>query len=256
MKCDQCGADQGSGRYCAACGVLRKPAARETLANPGESAIRRGGALVAVVVVLVIGGVGAWALLRPNRSTPTASQFGVYPGESSPSASLDFSVGPGATMSSTLAAPPAAPTPTTPPPDPNVVAAGGLEGQRGADVAGVSLDGRWALQVASKYDGVVDTLQTTESGSHQFQLVDILREHQQLRARLTSQGVRVFLLKATDFGKSTTANPERIWVTIADPGGIDSAASANNRCRELFPELDASHLANACVGRTLSAPHS
>jgi len=102
----------------------------------------------------------------------------------------------------------------------------------------------------------VDPLQTTAGGSHQFHLADILVEHQQLRSRFQGQGILVYLLKATDFGKSTIERPERIWVTIIDPGGILSVSSAADKCRRLFPELDPPHLADACVGRTFSPPGS
>jgi serine/threonine protein kinase, bacterial len=201
----------------------------------------------------VLVGVAAWYFgsLRPRPSndvgSATAQNLPVSTSSSAPTSAAASPV-----QTSTVTATPTA----TPPPDPNVVAANELQRIRNADVGTVSLNGRWILQVASKYDGVVDKLQTTASGSHEFKLSDILLEHQQLQDRFAKQGIPVYLLKATDFGKSTVGHPERIWVTVLDPGGISSAASAVDKCHQLFPELDEAHLANTCVGRTFTPPSS
>ncbi|MEO3939267.1 hypothetical protein V3N99_21340 [Dermatophilaceae bacterium Soc4.6] len=140
------------------------------------------------------------------------------------------------------------------PADPENVALAVLQKQQAQDLDSTTFDGRWVLQVASKFDGVTDALQVTRSGSHTFHNVDILSEYRSLRTRLEASGITVHLLRSNDFGTTTVSHPERIWVTLADPGGLYSADDAMSECRSLFPELDDRHLRNACVGRRLLPP--
>jgi len=50
-----------------------------------------------------------------------------------------------------------------------------------ASLAASKLDGRWVAFLSSKTAGIVDPLQTTESGSHKFGWSDILSEHERFR---------------------------------------------------------------------------
>lgn len=149
------------------------------------------------------------------------------------------------------------PTPTpTPNLDPRAKALGLLNDARDESLDGLQLDGRWILQVGSKYEGVTDPRETTASGSHTFLLPDIWTTHENLASALSSQG-DVLLLQATDFGRQVSL-PDVTWVTILDP--VDSPVwdydSGQARCAELYPNLWGDDLANACMPRQLRPPFS
>lgn len=127
-----------------------------------------------------------------------------------------------------------------------------LSEQRYADIASLSLNGRWIAQLSSKYDGVTDSTQVAANGTNTFYLHDILIEHQTLRARFTSAGARVYLLEATDFGKQRTW-PGILWVTIADPG-LGSQSQVQQWCQAQFPQLSGKQLENVCMARQLNPP--
>lgn len=129
-----------------------------------------------------------------------------------------------------------------------------LEALRAQSLAGVDLDGRWVLQLSSKYDGVNDPAQTALDGGHVFHLPDILAEHQQLKTQLQDQDVPVLLLKSSDFGSSTSERRDRTWVTLADPGSMNSKAEAQSRCAALFPGRSGAALDNVCLPRQFNPP--
>lgn len=129
-----------------------------------------------------------------------------------------------------------------------------LDGRRSATLETVELDGRWVLQLASKYPGVTDPNQTTVAGSHTFELPDIEREHSDLRDLMAADGVPVLLLRASDFGSSSSSRRNQLWVTLADPGGLSSQDAARSRCAELFPGRSGDALKNVCVPRRLNPP--
>jgi hypothetical protein len=104
-------------------------------------------------------------------------------------------------------------------------------------------------QLSSKYVGVRDPLQKTESGSHRFFAVDIFAEHQDLRGRYGSQ-FEVRLLRGQDFGSGLTYNGETLWYTFL-LGDFESRSAVKSFCRSAFPGLTGRHLENRCLPRTL-----
>jgi hypothetical protein len=119
----------------------------------------------------------------------------------------------------------------------------------------VPLDGRWVAQVASKWVGVTDPLQTAANGSHTFQATDILTESQAARTKVDDPK-KVYVLWGTDFGKrSTGPNGAPIWVTIVD-AGYASHDNVLEWCRVKFPGLSPQQLADTCAPRQLTPPHN
>ncbi|MGZ4776591.1 MAG: hypothetical protein ACXVYW_14935 [Oryzihumus sp.] len=136
-------------------------------------------------------------------------------------------------------------TPTaTPTQDP--VAA--LDQARASSLPNLNLDGHWAVQVASKFNGVTDPTETTASGSHTFGNADILAEYQSLATRFSAYPV--MLVKGSDF--TTAAGNDRIWVTLVDPGNLPDRAAALTWCSGQFPSLTGNALLNVCYPRQLT----
>lgn len=149
------------------------------------------------------------------------------------------------------------PTPTpTPTVDERTQALDNLNDARSRSMQNLVLNGRWVLQLDSKYEGVYDPQQTTANGSHSFGLPDIYQHYQDLASYAGSKGLHnILLLKATDFG-TQVALPADTWVTLADPGGIDSYEAGLAVCSTLYPTLSGDDLLNSCMPRQLSQPHS
>jgi hypothetical protein len=124
-----------------------------------------------------------------------------------------------------------------------------LEQQADDDLQQTTLAGQWVAQLSSKYVGVRDPLQQTESGSHRFFAVDILAEHQDLRARYGNQ-FELRLLRGQDFGSGLTYNGETLWYTFL-LGDFKSRSAVKSFCRSAFPGLAGRHLENRCLPRTL-----
>ncbi|XVX20459.1 hypothetical protein ACQP1U_00855 [Actinomycetota bacterium] len=120
---------------------------------------------------------------------------------------------------------------------------------------GLNLDGRWIVQLASKYDGVPDPRQIASDGSHIFRYVDILAEHQRISGQMGAKGVNTYLLMGSDFGKQINIS-SKTYTTIADPGGLYSKADAQSYCSQLFPGLSGKDLQNVCYPRQMTPPHS
>ncbi len=218
------------------------------------------GALAGVLAALLIG-VGVWWMTQRSGETneavgppPTAPTQGVSPTPSQPTSAQPAPENPPVVVN-----PP--PTGAGPGPrtdgatqDPNAAANAAslaeLRAARDSTVRGVSLDGRWVAQLASKYDGVVDPLQTTDAGSHTFRYPDILAEHQRIRAE---RGDGVILLNGTDFGRQV-ARAKEVWITLYD-GGFGTEAGAKAWCASAFPNLSGKELANHCVPRSLRPPY-
>ncbi|MBK7723156.1 MAG: hypothetical protein IPI32_13310 [Austwickia sp.] len=230
--------------------------------------------LTAIIAVLATSllALGLWWVTQrpgtPNQavSPPTSAPTQADPAPSAPSASASVPVPPPTPALpsggvSTTAAPTMGPTtgPTTGPgtapvtpsasaPDPQQSLAE-LRTVREGSVDGLNLDGHWAAQLASKYDGVVDPLQTAGNGGHTFRYPDILAEYEQLRA---SHGESTILLNGSDFGRQG-GRTKQTWVTLYD-GGFASAQEARTWCTRAFPALTGQALANRCVPRALTAP--
>jgi hypothetical protein len=124
---------------------------------------------------------------------------------------------------------------------------------RAEDVVLLPLDGSWAVQLASKAEGITDPLQVAENGTNTFYAPDILAEHETFRHDPRFEG-DVLLVKGTDFGEKSTYNGKPFWITLL-LGDFDSSDDVERWCERQFPELSSEELANSCLSRTLDAPH-
>jgi hypothetical protein len=211
-----------------------------------------------VVLVLVVAAGGAWWVLRPDRPPPSAPVA-----EAPPEPADEFGgTGSGLTVTPTEeeeaeATPTPSPAPSTASPepeaDPQQAALDRLEELSRQGRAGVVLDGRYVAQLASKTPGIHDPLQTTATGSHTFEAVDILEEHESLRADPANGRARVVLLKSTDYGKRQLYRGEPLFVTFAI-GDFAGAADVRSWCARRFPALSAEARANQCAVRRLRPP--
>lgn len=208
--------------------------------------------LIVVLAVLLVALVAATVfVLTRGSGTQTAGSAGqaataVAGGDTSGNATNP------ASASSRAATPRTSQTPSV---DARTRAQQQLDSARASSLRGLSLDDRWVLQLDSKYEGITDPRQTTASGSHTFGLPDIWAGHQDLATKVRGNGIsRVLLLQSTDFGQQMTS-PGVMWVTLADPGGINSYAAGVTMCSQLFPNLSGDDLTNSCLPRQLSAPH-
>jgi hypothetical protein len=127
-----------------------------------------------------------------------------------------------------------------------------LNKQRATDLATTPLDGQWVAQLSSKYDGIVDPLQTSASGSHTFHNVDILAEFRRLQG-LDLGGANLTLLLSTDYGQRQTVSGHALWVTFAVPE-LSSASEVTSWCTTHFAPLTGATLLDACTPRQLNAP--
>jgi serine/threonine protein kinase len=212
------------------------------LANPTprKDAGRRRTLLIGALsgaLILVGGGFAAAMLMRGPAQT-----------EFSPAA-LATAQPPPATTPVVTPAPTQAPIPV---PDPEVEALAALNQQRAADLPTTPLQGQWVAQLSSKYDGIVDPLQTSGSGSHTFHNVDILAEFQRMQA-LDLGGANLTLLLSTDYGQKETVSGHALWVTFAMPA-LSSAGDVQAWCSRYFAPLTGPELQDACTPRQLNAP--
>ena len=125
-----------------------------------------------------------------------------------------------------------------------------LQRLRDEGLSEVSFDGQYAAQIASKYPGIVDPLQTTTTGSHTFGATDILDEHRALRDAHGSADHPVILLKSTDYGKRQMVGTHFLWVTFAI-GEFPDRQSVLDWCDDQFADLSAEQRANQCAARRL-----
>lgn len=210
------------------------------------------GAIVGVLVA-ALSSLGLWWALHRAPQTndavappPTAPTQAQPPSATSPAAA---SPSPQASSAGTVT------QSTDRPPNPSAEqvqqSLAALQAARDSSRQQVTLDGRWAAQLASKYDGVVDPLQRTAAGSHTFGYPDILTEFEQLRA---AYGNAVIMLNATDFGRQVES-PKPYWISLYD-GGFTTSAQAQAWCEQQFPGTTGKALANTCLPRSLPAPFS
>lgn len=117
-------------------------------------------------------------------------------------------------------------------------------------------DGRWMTQLSSKWVGIRDARQTTDSGSHTFYASDIWKEYE----AATALHGAVRLLQSTDFGEQHTysAKPagEPLWVILYDPETFDSESDVRRWCESAFPALSGDDLKNVCLPRQARPPFS
>jgi hypothetical protein len=234
---------------------------------------RRGrGGLIAVlvaVVVLVAGGVG-WFVWQGMAEEPLQRASAGVADEGAGKLDGDASAPAGQRPAEPTGEPPSdpaeeestAPGPSgsgntgagsSPAADLEAEALADLDALRAGSLSRVVLDGRWVAQVASKYVGIKDPLQTAANGSHTFFAADILAESRAASAR--AGGAAVYVLWGTDFGRhSTGPQGEPFWITLVD-AGFGGEDDVTEWCAQTYPELTPEQLDNTCAARTLSPPH-
>lgn len=203
-------------------------------------------AVTAVVAALI---AVAFVATRTSRQTTAASAGSgsvVTVTATASAASPGSSSAPAGATTSTTTAP--ASTTTT---DPAAAAGQSLAAARARSLNGLSKNGRWVLQLASKADGTTDPRQTTANGSHTFHLPDIVAQFDQLSTGATAAGMTPLVLLASDFGTTQSPGSNALWVLLADPGGLTDRAAAVSACQRLFPTLTGKDLDNSCLPRTL-----
>ena len=204
---------------------------------PANASAAPSGRRVLIVVLAAVAVLGAAAtagvLVLGHRDTPPAPSVRKQP------------VGIVTTVATPLA--------TTPQAEPTCDPLADLERLSAEGRAQVALRGQFAAQLASKYPGISDPLQTTESGSHTFAAADILAEHNRLRDAHSSDAHPVILLKSTDYGKRQKVGTHFLWVTFA-VGNFPDRQSVLDWCAQQFTGLSAGELANQCAVRRLLSP--
>src|SRR4051794_9550997 len=199
--------------------------------------------LLAGLVVLLLAGGGAWYLVRRSGTPPA-------PPVAAPTMPGDVGDGlpdDNGGSGSGLAVTPTEEDTYTPPaeltPDAEQAAVEQLDELTQQDLARVSLNGQWVAQLASKYPGIYDKIQTTPSGSHTFQATDILQEHERLRQDPANGDVEVVLLNSTDFGIRQLYQGHPLYVTFG-VGDFGTAQAVRDWCVNRFPDLSDTARAN------------
>lgn len=209
--------------------------------------------LVAGLAALLLLGGGAWFVTRRILSpadSPVAAATTPVPDRGDEG---DGGIGSGAVVTPTEADTNTPPPDPTPAPDSEQSAQTQLDQLTRQDLNQVSLNGQWVAQLASKYPGIIDKIQTTASGSHTFGAADILDEHNRLAQDPANGSAQIVLLKSTDFGIRQLKDGHPLYVTFA-LGGFGSASAVSTWCRNRFPDLSTSERADQCAVRRLKPP--
>jgi hypothetical protein len=231
------------------------PPVRPSPKAPGN---RRTALVAGAVLVVLLGGAGGIGLaLRGGNDDPAPAGTTVAQDQ----AGGGGQSGNGGQATTTPATPdttePTTPPTTSPPPSPTTdvqaEALAELEQIYEQDHDSVSFDGQYVAQIASKYPGITDKLQTTANGSHRFQASDILAEFKELRTGHGSSAHPVVLLKSTDYGKRQLKDGHFLWVTFA-LGDFPTSRSVTNWCNTEFSDLPPTERANQCAFRRLQPP--
>ena len=233
--------------------VSRPNIERAAAAPRKDPAGRRRDLLIGVLVAVLLlagGGLAAAALLKSSGQTKTSPQ--------TPATQTSHSqppLTPTTIQQSTQASAQAPPQALPQVPDAEREALIGLNQQRATDIPTTPFDGQWVAQLSSKYDGIVDPLQTTGSGSHTFHYVDILAEFRHLQS-LDLGSANITLLLSTDYGSRETVSGHPLWVTFALPA-LSSRSEVDSWCATQFASvtgLTGNALADACMPAQLNAP--
>lgn len=218
---------------------IARPAPRRSL--PGGVLI----GMAAIVVLLIVGVVVVVNMRSPGADAPSADPAAVttinpvLEPPTDPASTDPATTDPATSPTTDPATSPATADPTAQ-----------LEAFYAQDRSSVSFDGQYAAQIASKYPGITDSLQTTDSGSHTFQAADILSEFERLRDSHGSTDHPVVLLKSTDYGKHQMKNGHFLWVTFAI-GDFPNKQSVVDWCGTQFSDLTTVELADQCAVRRL-----
>jgi hypothetical protein len=217
---------------------------------------RRRLTVVAGAVLAVLLGAGGVGMALRGGDDPAPGRTGAQPQTGGQAANDD-----GQPAVTPATPDPATTSPTTPPatsspitssptPDRQAAAVAELERIYEQDRGSVSFNGQYVAQIASKYPGITDKLQTTADGSHRFEASDILAEYRELSSGHSSSDHPVVLLKSTDYGKHQIKNGHFLWVTFA-LGDFPSPQSVTVWCDSEFSDLSAAERENQCVARRL-----
>ena len=270
MQCPGCGTS-AEGKFCANCGTaLAEPTWEESSnqywqdpppppptsgpAPPGGPGGGRWLWLVAAgVAVLLVAGAGLWALTAPDgrveSDRTTSDQTSEESDDTSDGGESDG--GPSETPTTTTTTTTQSSSPSsseTTAPDEE------LSGIRSDSLDSARMGDQWAVTLSAKYDGISDSQQTTESGSHTFREADILALHDRLETRHEEDGA-VYLLTSKDLASTADGDyPDTLWMTILDPGGLSSRDAAVRWCKQEFPNLSGDSLDNRCYPRKLESP--
>ncbi len=209
------------------------------------------GAAIAVLLILGVG--GAWWLLRSSGTDPQPVAE-PPPVAVEPSPADDGGAGSFAPpLEQTTLPDVPTPEPRTGTVDPEAVALDRLEGLARQGLAEVVLDGRYVAQLASKYPGIHDPLQTTADGSHTFRATDILDEHERLRDDPANGDARVVLLRSDKYGNRQLIRGAPLYVTFA-LGDFSGTPDVRAWCAMRFPDLSTEARENQCAIRRLWPP--
>ena len=200
-------------------------------------------ATLGAVAAGAVAGYLVWGRAPEETQLPSTTVVAGAPSEQIPAPSVTIK--------------PASPSPTptpTPTVEPNVQALADLQTWRDDSLANTSLDGRWVLQLASKYPGVVDESQAALDGGSRFEAADIHAQFRQIADDMEGRGIPVIQLLDSDFGTKHSARSGTIWTLLADPGGISDRAAGERACADLYPNLSEKALRNVCLPRRLIQP--
>ncbi len=200
---------------------------------------------VAAAVTVIVGSAIAAGTRNSNHANGAAASQLTQPAP--PSGSDPTSATSDSVVTPTASSPPAKPV------DPQAVALAELRSIHVRDLAGVTFDGQWVAQLASKNAGITDPLQTTASGSHTFKNSDILAEYRRASDN-PDFGSLVLLLQSTDYGKRQLYHRLALWVTVAALPSFGSAQDVTDWCAQEFSQLSPSVLLDSCVPRQLNPP--
>ncbi|MGO1165074.1 MAG: hypothetical protein ACTMHL_00510 [Janibacter sp.] len=277
MQCPSCGTT-GEGRFCSGCGApfpessTTDPAARywdEATAAGGGSAGPPGGwsqppgppprgprrwpFIVLGVLVLGVLGVVVWMVTAPDNRVEAdgSSSSAASTSSSSSSASSSESSTPTTSTTTTTTTSTSSSSSSS---SSSESASDQLSDLHSDSLDGLDRNGDWGVTLSAKYDGIRDDLQTTEDGSHVFHEDDILALHEDLEEVHGEDG-QVYLVTSDDLESTATEDyADTLWMTILDPGGLDSRRQAVAWCERAFPEVSGDELQNACYPRELTAP--
>lgn len=207
--------------------------------------------LIALLVagLLLGGGVAAWIVTAPDDTVvarqPSEGQSASGPespaGTAAPASSSSSASSSSTTSSSSS---------TTSEEDPEER----LQELRRDSLERYSPDGRYTVALSAKWDGVTDTYQKTQSGSHTFRTADILALHEALERRYSAEG-NIYLLLAKDIGSAKGGDHDNdMWMTILDPGGLSTSEDAESWCESTFADVSDDVRKNRCYPRELDAP--
>ncbi|MCU7722664.1 hypothetical protein ODJ79_02955 [Actinoplanes sp. KI2] len=221
------------------------------IARPAPGRSLSGGGLIAVAAVVLLLIVGVVVAVVANGKSPGTGASSADPvAVTTTDPATDPADEPATDPVDESTTDPADEPTTDPTGESTVDPIAQLETYYAQDRSSVSFDGQYAAQIASKYPGITDSLQTTDSGSHTFQAADILAEFERLRDSHGSTDHPVVLLKSTDYGKHQIKDGHFLWVTFA-LGDFPSAQSVVDWCNAQFGDLTADELADQCAVRRL-----